>query len=339
MHLTHEAQIAARVGHVREALPAGSRVEVVAADKLEGYRTRARLHVRASGGRAIVGFFAAESHAPIETRTCLVLDPLLDAARAVIASLLEGASGEGEARLALGAFEARRPVLDISWPRELPAQVYARVEKCVTDQTLGGVRITCGESSRPAVVGDPTPWIEGADGLPLELGPTGFAQASEDMNGKLARAVADAVGDSERVLELYAGAGNFTVLLAKRATKLVAVDLDESSCEASRRNLSRRSLRATVVAADASHYELPRAVDTLVLDPPRTGATHIAQALAKSTIKRVVYVSCDTRTLARDLTTLAPNYDVAEEHPATLFEMFPHVSHCETLVVLNKRRK
>lgn len=336
MHVARDAQLTAHVAHVREAL-SGRTPDVVRAGTPLRYRTRARLHVRATGGRAILGFFAAESHEPVEATTCVVLHASLDGALPVVGALLQGASGEGEARLARGAFDARKPVLDLSWPRDLPAAVYARAEKLVADGALGGVRITCGESARPATIGDATPWIEGADGKPLELGPSGFAQASEDMNGKLARAVSEAVGRREHVLELYAGAGNFTVLLAKSAQKVVAVDTDAASCEASQRNLERRGLRATIQVADASQYELPKNADTLVLDPPRAGAAHVAQSLVNAkNIKRVVYVSCDTRTLARDLAILAPSYVIDR---ASVFEMFPHTSHCETLVALSRKKR
>ncbi len=136
---------------------------------------------------------------------------------------------------------------------------------------------------------------------------------------------------------LYAGAGNFTVVLARNNERLTAVELDSASCEASRRNLKRRDLTATVRAADAASQDIAKNVDVVVLDPPRSGAANIAAALAATThVKRVVYVSYDTRTLARDLETLAPR--LAFER-ATVFEMFPHTSHSETMVVLTRRRK
>lgn len=337
MHLSRDTQLDAHAAHVKLALPDGADLVVVRAGTLLRYRTRARLHVKASGGRAVVGFMAGESHAPVEVASCVVLHPSLDHARAFVAGLFDGASGEGEARLTRGAFPDRKPVLSVSWSRELPATVYARAEALVSEGALGGVRFSCGESARPSVVGDATPWMDGADAQPLELGPAGFAQASEEMNGRLARAVGEAVGGGSRVLELYAGAGNFTMVLARNNEKLVAVELDSASCEASRRNLKRRDLTATVRAADVACQEIPKNVDVVVLDPPRAGAANIAAALTAVThVKRVVYVSCDTRTLARDLETLAPRYAFER---ATVFEMFPHTSHCETMVVLKRRRK
>lgn len=336
MHLTRDAQRAAHEAHVRAALRDEVPIEVVRAVHAEHYRSRARLHARASGGRAVVGFFAAESHEPVEARMCLVLDERLDRSRAAVSALLEGAVGEGEALLGLGAFpEPRKPVVSITWPRELPAAVFGRAERSVADGTWAGVRLVSGETTRPAIIGDPTPWIHGADGEPLELSSAGFAQASEEMNSRLAVAVAQAVGDSPRILELYAGAGNFTVLLARTARKLTAVEHEAASCAAAQRNLARRSLRATVARSDASRTPIPAAVDAVVLDPPRAGAALQAEALARSHVRRVVYVSCDTRTLARDLATLRPTYTIER---VMAFEMFPHTSHVETLVVLARKR-
>lgn len=337
MHLTRIAQARWHEAHVRAALPEPSRgiaIDVSLAEQAERYRTRARLHAIASGGRARVGFFAAESHETVEVDECLVLEATLDRARGSVAALLEGAAGEGEARLAFGKLPERRPVLDVTWQRDLPAQVYARAEAAVAAGTWAGVRIACGEVTRPSIIGDPVPWITGADGEPLELSPGGFGQASEAMNAKLARAVAESVPEGSRVHELYAGAGNFTVLLARRAKKLSAVEFDLASCEAARRNLARRGLTATVTFADAAGHAIPAAVEVVVLDPPRAGAATACSALAKSSARRIVYVSCDTRTLARDLETLSPGYEIER---VALFEMFPHTSHVETLVALKKR--
>ncbi len=335
MQIARDSQIELHAAHARAALPAAfgdQPVSITRAAVALRYRTRARLHVRVSGGRAVVGFFAPETHHPVETGTCVVLAVPLDHARAAVGALLEGAVGQGEARLALGV--DRKPVLDLTWDHDLPGSVFSRAEQGVANGTWAGLRFITKGSSRPAVVGDPTPWIAGADGEPLELAPGGFAQASEEMNVVLARYVAEQVPAGLRVVELYAGAGNFSVLLARAASKLIAVESDAPSCEAAQRNLERRGLRATVVAQDASEYAA-FAADVVVLDPPRTGAAKMAAALAKTNIKRIVYVSCDTRTLARDLATLSAGYDIAR---VAGFEMFPHTSHVETVVTLVKRR-
>ena len=154
------------------------------------------------------------------------------------------------------------------------------------------------------------------------------------MNVELAACVDRALGDARKVVELYAGAGNLTVVIAKNRD-VRAIESDEAACEAARRNLAARNLHARVTCADAAHFEIAN-VDAVVLDPPRTSARDACTALAKSRVKRVVYVSCDRMTLARDLEILAPRFVATS---IDVFEMFPHTSHAETVVTLVKKRE
>jgi 23S rRNA (uracil1939-C5)-methyltransferase len=337
-----------------------------------GYRTRARVHVEAKRGRVIVGMFGRRSHEPASVDTCVVLDPILDRARALLPSWLEGAHGRGEAQLSLGrpptdATTARRPVLDLSFKGELPPAVYGRLERAIGSGDLAGARLASRSgdaspraplprgagSSRhvgtgvPATIGDPTPFIVGADDQPLQLAPGGFSQATEDGNRRLALRVAEVVAalPPGPCLELYSGAGNFTVLLA-RDRDVVAVEESAAACVAARANLAARGLarnashhhESRVVEADASTFAIPKGTKVVVLDPPREGARAICDALAdrsrarRSNAPAVVYVACDPPTLARDVKILtAAGWEI---RVVETFEMFPHTSHVETLVVL-----
>jgi len=341
LHLSREAQAEAREGRLRRALPVSFRelpVRFHEAEESLRYRTRARFHVRASGGRAIVGFHGVGSHDIVEVSTCVALDPLLDAAATKLAELLEGAHGEGEAQLALGA--AGRPVVDLRWHGKIAPASFGRLERGVAAGEWAGGRIHLDGVTRPAVIGDPAPRMTGGDGHPLVLAPGGFAQASDRGNIVLASRVLElskaAIGTnrpSASVLELYAGAGNFTVLLARAFGRVSAVEADAEACEAARKNLAARGLVAKVTCADADAFELPPKTDLVVLDPPRRGAKAASAALATSSVKAIVYVSCDVPTLGRDLAVLAERFEpVAIES----FAMFPGTSHSETVVALRR---
>jgi 23S rRNA (uracil1939-C5)-methyltransferase len=309
-----------------------------------GYRTRARVHVEAKRGRVVAGMFSRRSHEPAAVDTCVVLDPILDRARAALSTWLEGARGRGEAQLALAhPREQRQAVLDLRWNGDLPGAVFGRFERAVASGELAGVRIFTGTVRAPAKIGDPTPYITGADGAPLRLAPGGFSQATEEGNTALAgrvRELAQGLAPGPCV-ELYAGAGNLTVLLA-RDREVFAIEQDHDACAAARSNLEARGLSARVVEADASAYPIPKSTRLVVLDPPREGARAVAEALAARAAKgpagrapSVVYVACDPPTLARDVKTLvAAGYAVLA---VETFEMFPHTSHVETVIVLEHR--
>lgn len=341
MHLTLEAQATAHVEHVKSALPApwrGRPVTCHPAGTSSGlaYRTRARLHVHCERGRVDVGMHEAKTRDPVVVEACAVLAPELEEARRRLASLFAASQGRGDVQIALGV--ERRPVLEVRWTGEIAPACFARLEQAVAAKELAGARVWMGDASRPAVVGDPTPWMTGADGAALRLAPGGFGQASEQANTALVTHVASlvrAMGDraADRAVELYAGAGNMSVLLAREVRELVLVESSRDACEAARANLAARRLAARVVEGDAAAHAWPASTRLVVLDPPRTGARAVCERLAGSRVAYVVYVACDAQTLGRDLALLAASY---VPRSIATFEMFPQTSHVETVVALER---
>jgi 23S rRNA (uracil1939-C5)-methyltransferase len=339
MHLSTQGQERAHVQHVRAALPERWRdvaIGVHPAPRALGYRTRAQVHVRVDRrGRVVVGMHEARTHEPVQVETCVVLDRALETARASLAAIFEGCRGRGDVQLALGS--ERLPVLDIRWRGEIQAQSFARLERAVAARAIAGARVTLEGAARAAKVGDPTPWMCGADGLPLRLAAGGFGQASETMNAMLASHVATLVTalEPDTGLELYAGAGNLGVMLAPHVGDLVCVEANREACEAARANLRSRGLRARVVEANAEGYRWNASTSLVVLDPPRAGARAVAERLAASRVAHVIYVSCDAATLGRDLSLLKHAYIPTSIH---VFEMFPQTSHVEAVVALDRTR-
>jgi 23S rRNA (uracil1939-C5)-methyltransferase len=354
MHVTAKMQSAARFAFVTDALR-GLSAHASTPHREEpsatvGTRTRARLHVESDKrGKIAVGFYADESHDIVEVDRCIALAPELDAARAKLATLIEGAKGRGEALLALGSNSSaststRGVVLSLTWTGELPPAFFARCEAAVNSGTFVGIRISEKGSARPATIGDPTPFTLGADGAPIALAPGGFAQATE--SPELAAVVVSLATralrgkESPRVVELFAGAGNFTVALAPLAAKgsFVAVESNADASDRARANLSARGIdskSAKVTCADAASFpENPRA-DLVVLDPPREGARGVCERLAREKPRCVLYVSCDPQTLARDARILDASYTIADVHTV---ECFPNTSHVETVVLFERRK-
>jgi 23S rRNA (uracil1939-C5)-methyltransferase len=115
-----------------------------------------------------------------------------------------------------------------------------------------------------------------------------------------------------------------------RARELTAVEQDAGACAALRANLAARGLTARVVEGDALAYPIPAGVDVALLDPPRTGAPGLLARLAQRKVRRILYVSCNPATLARDLAELhAERYTLSW---VEAFEMFPQTAELETLV-------
>lgn len=335
MHLSPDAQRDARLGILREALAWDAAVTWHAATPAHG-RTRARWHAKAVGKTVLLGYHGHGSNTIVDLDTCPALDPRLSGALEDVRAILSGAPGAGEISVAVG--EGGKAVLSMDWRGELPGASFGEAERRVKSGRLAGVEIRMAGTNTPARIGDPRPVALANDGLPLRTAPRGFAQASEVGDRVLVDLVlarADVAGKT--VIELFSGSGNFTVALAVKAAHVTAIELDALASAAARENVAARDLltKAKLVVADADGFALPKGVDVVVLDPPRTGARGAAQAIATRKPARVVYVSCDPNTLARDLELLRPHYTITS---VDAVDLFPDTSHVETVVTLERMK-
>ena len=303
------------------------------APREEGFRTRARLGVVGAKNAAIVGFRARGGGRLVEIPTCLVLDARLAPVLAILRSALAGATGKGEASIALG--RGARPVVELAWEGELPASAFGAFDSEVARGALAGAAIRLAGTSAPAVIGDATVLTLAADGAPLEVPAGGFAQASPEVSVALARHVGAVAATAGRdVVELYAGAGNLTTLLARGAKSYLAVESDLAAVTFARKSLAARGLAVRIAHAEAAKAPWPRRCDVVVLDPPRAGAKEVLAAIDRAKPRDVVYVSCDPATLARDAATLV-KLGFAPRSLHT-FDMFPHTHHVESVLHLGR---
>ncbi len=283
------------------------------------WRRRARLHwVRPPGSvAAVVGLFAPRSHRVTKVQACPQVEPAVEAALEPIHRLLApGLQQRGE--IDVLADPAGRVQIAVRGP----------CLRGVAERLVGQGPIV-GVIARDAVHGD-------AD-LELEPGHRAradrFAQASRAGNQALRAAVDRAARprDGARVLELHAGSGNFTLALCEGAGEVVAVDARPGP-EVSHPRLTWRAGEAEAVTralADGGER-----FDLVVLDPPREGARALMAPLADLAPARVVYVSCDPATLARDLAELAARGYAAET--AQPIDLMPQTPHVEVVVTLRR---
>lgn len=361
MHVRLEAQQAAHAELVRQAITrelsvlALPPIRVHPAPAALGYRTRARLFARAERGEVRVGYRAPRTHAVAAVDRCLVLSEVLAPLVGELPHVLRGAVGEGD--LLISQASGGRPAVEIHWRGQLAPLTWQLLDERVVRGTWAGARVTLDGAREAASFGDPRPILVAADGLPLVLAPGGFGQPSEEGATVLARRVAELAHlDSSRsphLLELFAGSGTLSVLLARGArsrddasdplappaglASFGAIERVPEAVACLRQNLAARGLAGKVTEADADRHPIPARTDLVVLDPPRTGAPGAARAIAASSARVVVYVSCDPATLARDLSCIvAGGFEMTD---IEVVELFPQTSHVETLVRLARPRR
>lgn len=342
MHVAPAAQTQAKEAILYDALArlGGLAVDVaarrpVAATPADlGYRRRARLHVR---GRE-VGFLGRRSHRLVDVERCAVLaPPLASALTALRRSLADGGPLAGLAEVGLVAgLDAAAASFHLD--RAPKKAALRRLDSLARD--LGVSALALAGEREVARFGDPAVMVGRVGTVPLYSRPDLFTQAHAQQNERLQREVADAVAGAQAVLELYAGGGNFTFAVAAAAREVTAVEGMAAAVELARRSAREGGVgQVRFVVGDALAVARAlgregRRFDAVLLDPPRTGARGIAKAAVALGAARVVYVSCDPATLARDARELATDgFRIARVQP---FDLFPQTSHVEAVVTFER---
>ncbi len=169
-----------------------------------------------------------------------------------------------------------------------------------------------------------------------------IGQSPHSMADILARCVLDALAltGRETIVDAYAGVGTFAILAARRAHRVIAVEEVAAAATDARHNARAAGRDNVLVHARKAERFLPtldRQVDAVVLDPPRAGcAPPVLDALLRLKPQRIVYVSCDPATLARDLAVLMGGYALAS---VQLLDLFPQTFHLEAVAVLERREE
>jgi 23S rRNA (uracil1939-C5)-methyltransferase len=176
-------------------------------------------------------------------------------------------------------------------------------------------------------------------GFSYSVSPRGFFQANWRMNQALLEKILSSLGSvaSARLLDLYAGAGNFALPLSTRFREVVAVEGEPEGVEGLRRNVRENRIGNVVpVRSRVEAYRPDGPFEVLLVDPPRSGLSAGALAtVRRADAGRIFYVSCNPSTLARDTRALSDRYDLSS---LEMYDFFPNTHHIETLAVLSARR-
>ena len=288
-------------------------------------RRRSSLRAERRGKQVLLGFNAEASHRIIDMRECFILRTelfaLVEPLRKLMGELL-GPRGSGGVRMTL-ADQGADILLEKVGAEGLKAA------EALTDfaQTYRLARLALDDGLGPETRWEPEPVTVTLGGVPVGLPHGAFLQATVEGEGALVAAVREAVGPARVVADLFAGLGTFALalegrVLAAEAARDAALSLKAAANQSQRqifvdhRDLFRRPL---------DEKELGR-FEAIVLDPPRAGAREQVAQLARSTVPRVAFVSCNPSTFARDAAVLiAGGYRLDWIKPVGQFRWSTHV--------------
>ncbi|HWO99396.1 MAG TPA: 23S rRNA (uracil(1939)-C(5))-methyltransferase RlmD [Methylococcus sp.] len=308
-----------------------------------GYRSKARLGVRyvAKKGRVLVGFRERASSYVAEIDSCPVLHPRIGERLREIAELIEGLS-----------IRERLPQIEVAVGENSAALVFRVLEEPSAEdrrrlcrfgeeqefdiylQPRGPESITPLFPDRPRELIYSLP----EHGVEFCFAPTEFTQVNAAINRKMVNLVL-AVLDPEpedRLLDLFCGIGNFTLPMARRAGWVVGVEASSGAIERARQNALRNGIHnvefhgADLTRPAACGAWAEAKYDRVLLDPSRAGAQEILERLPQWQAQRIVYVSCNPATLARDAGILVHRQGYRMVR-AGVMDMFPHTAHVESL--------
>ena len=343
-HIAYPRQVALKADIIADAFTRIGRMPIeravpIAASPEVGYRMRARLHVRDDAA----GFYRENTHEICDARqTRQLMGESMSAIEAALAAL-EGARAD-VASLELSenmAADERAFHLDvIPDARELePALTRAISAAGLTGCTARGRVGPLVRVGAPAV-GDPLAALtrERAESGHLRRQPASFFQGNRFLLPDLVVAVLDATPPDGRILDLYAGVGLFSVGLAATGRDgITAVEGDRQSAADLKENAGSypSAIRVLVGRVEDHLIRRPETADTVIVDPPRSGISREAMdIIVRHGARRIIYVSCDPPTMARDARRLLDAGYRLESLRG--FDLFPNTPHVETIGVFDR---
>jgi 23S rRNA (uracil1939-C5)-methyltransferase len=345
-HFAYEEQLKLKEEAVKEILHRLSRkasfevLPIIPSPMDRGYRIRAQMKAGVIAGKRVLGFYAWRTHRVVSVKDCPLLHPL---ANRILSGLNRYLRERKEIHL-------RGADIQVS-PDESRGVVSLRVEGPWDNEEMEEIGSEVPEIKGIVVKGkERAPWGEpnlryegpemGGKKLLLQADGKSFIQVNPDQNRNLIAKVlewADLKKD-EKAIDLFCGSGNLTLPLALKGGKVWGVDQDEGAIDSARENARRNLIKNCTFWAGTAEEGIgrvkreTRSADLVVLDPPRVGAHSALDPLVSLRPRKILYVSCEPPTLARDLAHLVSlGYNVKKIQP---LDMFPQTYHIEVIAEL-----
>lgn len=363
-HLSYEGQLKWKEKMVRNVMTRIGKIDVPVhpvkgMDNPLNYRNKAQIPFGSNGDVPIAGFYKTKSHAIVDTDRCLIQTPEADAILEGLKPQLwklgikpyneetkQGMLRHVVVRKAFATDEVM--VVLVTKKRKFPQanEAIALIRKLVPN--VKSIMQNINSETTNVIFGNETINLWGQDTIEDHIGDVRFeisARSFYQVNPiqtevlyKQALDYAQLTG-KETVIDAYCGIGTISLFMAKKAKYVMGVEIVPQAIEDAKRNAKLNGLDNTYFEAGPAEEVIPRwykegkTADVLMVDPPRKGCDEaLLNTILEQRPKRIVYVSCNPSTLARDLRILEDGgYKTQEVQPV---DMFPHTAHCEAVAWL-----
>ncbi|TCO68766.1 23S rRNA (uracil(1939)-C(5))-methyltransferase RlmD [Marinisporobacter balticus] len=367
-HIDYPAQLRLKRNQVKANIERIGKIENVLIHETIGmkdpyhYRNKAQFPVGKEDEGAVIGFYEGKSHDIVDMETCHIQHEINDQIIKIIRDYInqykidtyDEKTGKGIIRHVLtkvGVHTGQIMVVIVTNGKNLPYKeeligqlidkvphiksIVQNINKKKGNRVLGQTCITLyGEDKIIDYIGN----------LKFNISPLSFFQVNPSQTKVLyekALAYAGLTGE-ENVYDIYCGIGTISLFLAEKAKRVYGIEMVEAAIEDAKENANINDIHNVDFFAGAAEEVVPKLykeghkADVVVVDPPRKGCDEkVLETIVKMNPKRIVYVSCNTSTLARDLKYLdEQGYETVEVQPV---DMFPHTMHCESICLLKKK--
>lgn len=363
-HLTYEAEYRAKENHVKECFHRIGGIEpqfepIMYAEQTCNYRNKAQFPVSENKGEIAMGFYSARSHRVVHCPSCMLqpkeFENILSAIESYIkaenVSIYNEETHKGLLRhiyLRKGTKSGEIMVCPVINGKALPNED-ALIQALVNaDSAIKSIMINTNTEKTNVVLGKTCRTIYGKDyitdtlcGLNFRVSPLSFYQVNRDQAERLYNKAAEYAGltGNETVIDLYCGTGTIGLTMANKAKNITGVEIVPQAIEDAKINAKENEIKNSRFicgdASDAAELLAKEGIrpDVVILDPPRKGcAKDLLETVAGMSPDRIVYVSCDPATLARDCAIMKDlGYKTEKVTPV---DLFPRTGHVETVCLM-----
>lgn len=369
MSMDYSEQLNIKTQRVKETLKRIGKIEstvhgTLGMEEPYHYRNKAQFPIGMDGNTPIMGFFKTGTHEIVNTEHCYIQHPVNDVLTKIVKEYIakhgltvyNEKSRKGLLRHMVSRISYETGdvmVIFVINGKDLPykEELIERLKKKV--KNLKTVVQNMNTKNTNVIFGDKTTTLYGEgyimdriNELSFYISPRSFFQVNPMQTKVLyekALEYADLTGE-ETVFDLYCGIGSISLFLAQKAKKVYGIEIVPEAIEDAKKNAELNNLTNTEFILGAAEEEVPKlyekgiTADVVVVDPPRKGCEEkVLETMVKMDPRRIVYVSCNPSTLARDLAYLEENgYETREVQPV---DLFPHSAHVECVALMYKRGK